>query len=254
VRIVCTLAVYVQQSPALPLVVAANRDEFYARPATAPRLVSVYPWVVAGQDLSAGGTWLGVNAHQLVVGLLNRRRAQGPDPSRQSRGLLCLAALQTPGLSAALELVRRVRAADYNWFNMLLADPREAHVATNLGDVLTIRRLEPGLHLLTNLEVNDPTCPRIARSYQRFAELPLRHAETNAEALLSLLRPLLADHAVPLDPRADVPGNTLCSHGDVYGTRSSAIVAHEAARQRLRYWHADGPPCSTAYQEIALPS
>ena len=98
----------------MPLLVAANRDEFLARPAAAPGLLAYDPWVVAGQDLSAGGTWFGVNQHGMVVGVLNRRRAAGMDPTRHSRGLLCLELLQTPSPSAARQRLEHERGDAYN--------------------------------------------------------------------------------------------------------------------------------------------
>ncbi|MGH7786051.1 MAG: NRDE family protein, partial [Candidatus Binatia bacterium] len=110
----CTLAAYVRMSPALPLLVAANRDEFLDRPTAEPGIIAVDPWVVAGQDLNAGGTWFGVNQHGLVVGLLNRRRTDGPDPSKRSRGLLCLEMLQARDPAAAVARLRAVAGAAYN--------------------------------------------------------------------------------------------------------------------------------------------
>src|SRR5881409_2866861 len=88
---VCTLAAFVRIFPAWPLVVAANRDEFLARPATAPQLLrEEAPRAVGGRDLTAGGTWLGVAETGVVAGILNRRTSTPPDASYRSRGLLCL--------------------------------------------------------------------------------------------------------------------------------------------------------------------
>src|ERR1051325_8751411 len=87
-RAVCTLAAFVQVFPAWPLVVAANRDELLARPATAPLPLRAEPRrAVGGHDLPAGGTWLGVTETGLVAGILNRRTSTPPDPSCRSRGL-----------------------------------------------------------------------------------------------------------------------------------------------------------------------
>ena len=77
----CTLAIYFQVDDEYPVVVAANRDEFYERPTIAPASLSRGPWVIGGKDLRAGGTWLGLNGHHLVAGLLNRRAGGGPDPT-----------------------------------------------------------------------------------------------------------------------------------------------------------------------------
>ena len=247
----CTLAAYVRCAPGLPLLVAANRDEFLDRPAVEPRLLAVDPWVVGGQDLSAGGTWFGVHGVGLVVGLLNRRRPGGPDPALRSRGLLCLTMLQQTSVEAAREVLARLDGGAFNAFNLLVADRGAALVATNVGGRVAVTDLPPGVHLLTNLELNDPTCPRIAKSWQRFGALDLAAADDPA-ALVPDLRAILADHSTALDPRAEVI-DTLCVHLPPPRTRPAPIVAAPAG-DPLRYWQAPGPPCRTAFQEVALPT
>ena len=247
----CTLAAYVRCTPSLPLLVAANRDEFLDRPTADPQVLIVDPWAFGGQDLSAGGTWFGVNGAGMVVGLLNRRRPSGPDPGLASRGLLALTMLQQPGVAAACRALEGIEGSAYNAFNLLVADRHGAIVATNREGAIQITRLEPGIHLLTNLELNDPTCPRIAKSWQRFRSLDLAAASDPA-TLVPCLQTILADHSTALDPRADVI-DTLCVHLPGYGTRSSSIVA-AGATGSLRFWHAAGPPCRTAYRELLLPA
>jgi uncharacterized protein with NRDE domain len=246
----CTLAAYVRVSPDLPLLVAANRDEFLERPAAEPALIAADPWVFAGQDLSAGGTWFGVNEHAMVVGLLNRRRPHGPDPTRRSRGLLCLEILQTRSPDEAAERLSGMAGDCYNSFNLLVANAEHAFVATNPGAQVRLDPLPSGVHVLTNLELNDPTCPRIAKSAQLFRAVAVPAASELASAV-PVLRTILSDHTTALDPRAAVV-DTLCVHLPGYGTRSSSIVAITAAGN-MRYWHAAGPPCRTAYAELSLP-
>jgi len=255
----CTLAAYVGVSPEVPLLVAANRDEFLDRPSAEPGLIAVAPWVFAGQDLNAGGTWFGVNEHGMVVGLLNRRRLEGLDPNRRSRGLLCLEILQTSSPLDAVERLRDIPGDAYNGFNILVADARQAFVATTPAlpslhrpsDHVQVDSLPPGVHLLTNLALNDPTCPRIAKSSELFRKvaLPARGA---VAAVVEPLRAILSDHTTALDPRTDVI-DTLCVHRGGYGTRSSSIVAI-TADGRLRYWHAPGPPCVTKFSELEIPA
>jgi uncharacterized protein with NRDE domain len=246
----CTLAAYVGVSSDVPLLVAANRDEFFERPSAEPGLIASDPWVFAGQDLNAGGTWFGVNEHAMVVGLLNRRRPHGPDPTRRSRGLLCLEILQTRSPRAAADRLRGLAGDAYNSFNLLVADAQHAFVATNPGGQMHVDLLPPGVHLLTNLELNDPTCPRIAKSAQLFRAVTVPPAPQLA-SVVPALRAILSDHTTALDPRAPTI-DTLCVHLPGYGTRSSSIVAITAAG-RMHYWHAAGPPCRTAYAELALP-
>jgi uncharacterized protein with NRDE domain len=251
---VCTLAVYFRVSDRLPLLVAANRDEFLDRPSTSPRLICKDPWVVAGQDLSAGGTWFGVNEDGMVVGLLNRRSSTPPDPARRSRGLLCLETLQTRSPGEALTYLRNQNGSDYNGFNMLVADTTNAFVASNPAPGgVAVTRLTAGVHLLTNLDLNDPTCPRIAGSHELFRDLPLPSSPDGAPELLAGLRHILSDHATTLDPRTTRP-ETVCVHLPGYGTRSSSIVARFATFPTVLYWHAQAPPCQALYEPVPLPS
>src|SRR5258706_13330667 len=71
--VVCTLALYFHCFASYPVIVAANRDEHYDRPTAPPALLNDEPAMIAGKDLRAGGTWLGVNEYGLAVGILNRR-------------------------------------------------------------------------------------------------------------------------------------------------------------------------------------
>jgi uncharacterized protein with NRDE domain len=250
---VCTLAIYYRVDDEYPLVVAANRDELLARPASGPAALSRDPWVVGGKDLTAGGTWLGVNQHHLVAGLLNRRSTSPPDPSKRSRGLLCLEVLRqrTPG--EALEALRAYPADAFNSFNLLIASPETALVVSNSSGDFEPTTLTPGLHLLTNLALNDVTCPRIAKSYALFeAALGVLQGRGLRE-FRGELRAVLSDHSTPLDPRGGSMPNNLCVHGETYGTRSSSLLVYSASAGVFRLWHANGPPCQTPYAEIALP-
>jgi uncharacterized protein with NRDE domain len=250
---VCTLAAFVAAVPDYPLVVAANRDEYLARPATSPVLLrDEPPRAMGGRDLVAGGTWLGVTESGVVVGVLNRRSPLPPDPACPSRGHLCLELL---GCRSAADAARRAAAEPagrYNPFNLLIADPREAFVVSQRrGEAPYLTRLGVGLHLLTNLDLNDPTCPRIAASHQGFAAVGAAFArDGDVRTLVTRLQAILGDHATALDPRG--PGS-LCVHAGPYGTRSSSVLLVPPGGRPLRYFHADGPPCQTRLEPVALP-
>jgi uncharacterized protein with NRDE domain len=251
---VCTLAVYVGVFPAYPVVVAANRDELLARPSAAPGLLrETAPRVFGGRDLVAGGTWLGLSERGLVAGMLNRRSAEPPDPTAHSRGLLCLDALARDTAAAAAGHVAGFGAGLHNPFNLLLADPAETWVVTQArGTAPRAQRLAAGLHLLTNLDLNDATCPRIAASHRHFADaatLPLT-SDGDVAALVRRLQSVLADHDTALDPRG--PGS-LCVHAAEYGTRSSSVVLVPPAGGIPHWFHADGPPCRAPLRPLALP-
>jgi uncharacterized protein with NRDE domain len=253
IRRVCTLAVYFQTSSQFPVVIAANRDEFYSRPAKAPARLASDPWVVAGEDLIAGGTWLGLNAYGVVAGLLNRRTPAAPDPTRRSRGLLCLDALRYGSVEAAATHVCREPADRYNPFNLLLASRDDACVVGNVSGEMVRTPLVAGLHLLTNLDVNDFECPRIAKSYRLFDAQRRSLDVGTSEEILAGLRRILSDHSTLLDPRSDGPPNNLCVHTEHFGTRSSSVLLYSARSRRFSLWYADGAPCETDYVQIPLP-
>lgn len=244
----CTLAIYVRALRGFPVVVAANRDEFFSRPTSGPRLLDPLVGIFGGRDDVAGGTWLGVNRRGVLAALLNRRTDRPIDPARPSRGQLCLAMLRSDSATAARAAVAAVTTRPHNPFNLLVADPERAWIATNHEGPVTITDLEAGLHLVTNLDLNDPTCPRIAASYQLFAALLRNGAPTpGTPEFREGLRTILAAHDTQLDPRSDSFGNSLCLHSAQYGTRSSTLVWCDSQR-RWSYWHANDAPCRSAYQ------
>lgn len=258
-RGMCTLALYFQIFPDYPVVIAANRDEYLNRPSTAPVVLQHTPWIFGGKDLVAGGTWLGVNAHGLVAGMLNRHTPQPADPRRRSRGLLSLDALQAPSARQATTSVQHQPADRYNPFNLLLVDSQAAYVVYPIGQTIRVQQLEPGVHLLTNMNLNDPECPKIAHSFQYFQTVAEKmttapQSPFSLTELFRLLHERLADHATPLDPRAEDPRNGLCIHLDGYGTCSSTLLAYSSRQRRFIYHFAPGAPCQTDYSEVSVPS
>jgi uncharacterized protein with NRDE domain len=235
------------------VVIAANRDEFLERPAVDPTILLEHPHVVGGKDLKAGGTWLGISEHGIVAGLLNRRADNGGNPDARSRGLLCLDALRRRTAAEAAEFAARERGSDYNPFNLLIVSRAEAFVAYNRGASIEVVELKPGLHLLSNLDVNDFECPKISASYGKFAELG-RRADFQRDPIgqRAALGALLADHNTQLDPRSGRP-NALCLHLENYGTRSSSLIFMRSDSTEVAHYFAPGPPCRTAYASAIVP-
>jgi uncharacterized protein with NRDE domain len=252
----CTLAIYRHASRRYPLVLAANRDEFFNRPALAPRRLDELPDVVAGRDLSAGGTWLAsrVAGPFLVAGLLNRRSldpARASAPGSRSRGRLPLIAAACASVDEARTRVELEDLPSYGSFNLLVADRDRAVVLDNGGPVLRQTQLGPGLSVLTNLDVNDPRCPRLATAYPAFEALGSLLAEDPPLTTLTQhLRKVLSDHESSADPGGTNPFARVCIHLEHYGTRSSTIVVLQDDG-RVRYLHAEGPPCLAPFSEVA---
>jgi len=249
----CTLAIYFRMAPEWPVVIAANRDEFLDRPALDPTVLSDDPRVIGGKDLRAGGTWLGLSEHGLVCGLLNRPIVNGGNPRARSRGLLCLDALRRPTARDAAAFAAAENGANYNPFNLLIAGRDAAFVAYNRGGEIELVELAPGLHLLSNQDVDDFECPKISRSYGRFAELG-RNPDfcRDPAAMRAQLARLLADHSAQPDPRTGRP-NSLCLHLDNYGTRSSSMIFLGRGLGQVEHFFAPGAPCRTAFAPAEIP-
>lgn len=261
----CTLAVFRGNSPRYPLVVVANRDEFLGRASAPPEARP--GGVVCGLDLVAGGTWLGCRTDGTgrVAGLLNRRPAldrPAAGPGERSRGLLCSETLAAPSIDAALAGLDAREAGRYGGFNLFVADLEQALVVDNGRGVRRVA-LRDGLSVVTNLDVNDPRCPRLATATQRFDALsPLLESGADVDALVPALAAVLSSHEAGSDLTDE--GSTLrfgrdaagrlakvCVHVEDYGTRSSTMIFVRPTGE-VRYFHADGAPCVAEFREVEL--
>jgi hypothetical protein len=112
--------------------------------------------------------------------------------------------------------------------------------------------LTAGFHLLTNLNIDDFECPRISRSYNRFAELGRRpEFVRDPVANRAALGALLADHSTQLDPRSGRP-NSLCLHLGDYGTRSSSLIFMRREQSHVDQFFAAGAPCVASYEPVSI--
>lgn len=247
----CTLAAWIDCHPSLPILVAANRDEFLSRPATGPQLLANPPRLVAGVDLVAGGTWLGINGKGLVAAVLNRRTGDPPDVSRRSRGSLCLEALGAASLHEAERRVLTERPVAFNPCILFLAQAGgEAIVLMNETTEWRRVLLGPGLHVLTNRPIDDVECPRRARAFVRFSPVLRELKRGWSVHILDRLREGLADHVAEGDESL-VPPQALCVHLPGYGTRTATVilVTLEPAGLPCAYlWGTEGPPCVSQFQ------
>jgi uncharacterized protein with NRDE domain len=233
----CTLIALHRCVEAAPLVVAANRDEYFHRPAEGPALrETAHGRVVAPRDQRAGGTWLGLNEHGVVAAITNRR-CENPDPDRRSRGLIVLDALAARSAREAAEEIEGLATGTYNPFNLLVADRRTAHLFTYLDRPERID-LAPGAHVIGNLHPSETQAPKLVRQRREAAALLGRPRGD----ILSGLGDMCRSHA------GNGPFEQTCVHADPYGTRSSTLLWLGDEDSELHF--ADGAPCRRAYRDF----
>ncbi len=200
----CVAAIAWDAHPRWLLVAAGNRDEFHGRSAAA--LAEWGNGVIAGRDLQAGGTWLGVTTGRFA--LVTNRRAEGyPHPGMASRGALVTDYLEgmEPGDGAAM-----------NPFNLITAGPDGAHLLTNFPGP-DRRVLTSGIHTLSNGGLDELWYKevRLANALERWLAV-----DAEPEALLEDLRDPLPD-----PEQGDAPFSSVFIVHPDYGTRCSSVVA-----------------------------
>lgn len=211
--------------PDYPLVVAANRDEFHARPTAAAQYWEEAPHLLAGRDLEGGGTWLGVTRTGRFAALTNYRSARVQRTDAPSRGRLVSDFLLSRTGPRAYVDALQARAADYNGFNLLVADEGRLHWYSNRGG--DARELAAGVYGISN-DLLDTPWPKVERGKRRFEEVT-GAATIDVSALFDLLmdRQIAEDAALP-DTGIGLERERVLSPifitAGAYGTRSSTVL------------------------------
>jgi uncharacterized protein with NRDE domain len=161
----CLILVAWRRPPAFPLVVAANRDELHARPASAAAFWDDHPEILAGRDLQARGTWLGASRSGRFASVTNYRGGHDPQAA-ESRGALVSRFLL--GTAPAKEYIEGISADSYSGFNLLASDGEELWWLSNRDG--GARSLAPGFYALGNLLLDTP---EVAEVKARFEATPV---------------------------------------------------------------------------------
>lgn len=162
----CLIVLGWRAHPRYPLLVAANRDEFHGRAAAPAAFWRDRPEILAGRDLQAMGTWMGVSRSGRFAAVTNYRGAREPSAA-ESRGALVSAFLAGAMSTAAYMADVAARASRYSGFNLLACDRQELWWMSNRDG--TPRRLEPGYYALGNLLLDSPDVQPLK---QRIADTP----------------------------------------------------------------------------------
>lgn len=219
----CTLVLLIRPGHDWPLVLGANRDEMVDRPWLPPgRHWPDRADIVAGRDILAGGTWMGVNDYGVFAGILNRPESLGPSEGFRSRGELPLEALDHADAGDAAEALGEIDPKAYRSFNLVIADNQDAFwlSAPENAERVAVQRVPPGLSMLTAHDLNQRSSPRIRTYMPRFLEAEEPDpARGDWRAWQQLLQSRL------YDPE-DGPRGAMTIVGDSgFGTVSSSLIA-----------------------------
>ncbi len=230
----CLVLVVWQMHPQYSCVIAANRDEFHARPAAPAGWWSDHPAILAGRDLEAGGTWLGITRTGRFAALTNYRDPQQRQKAAPSRGALVVSMLESGATVAECLTHLSGIGAAYNGFNLLFSDGEKLGIFESVRGAG--RELGPGIYGLSNHLLDTPW-PKVQIAKSRLEAALL--GRTDDASLLGLLRD---DEPAPDGqlPRTGVSleWERLLSSAFVrapdYGTRCSTIIRIE--RQGRAYF------------------
>ena len=253
----CLAVIALHARPDLPLLIAANRDEFHARPAAPAGPWQDRPDIYAGRDLSAGGTWLGITRAGRYALLTNYRDPRNMRADAPSRGTLVqgyLAGRESPGDYAD---ALRPQAGRYNGFNLLAGDCGGCVYLGNRSDAPP-HPLPAGVHGLSNHLLDTPW-PKLVRTREAVAAA-LRGPAPEPQALLDLLadRTPAPDELLP-DTGVGRERERLLSPPFIvspqYGTRCSTVVMVRAdgrASLHERRYDPAGEPCGESSWEFTI--
>ena len=237
----CLLAVLYRLVPESPILVAANREEYYDRPSLPPSIQSGKPRVLCGVDQRAGGTWLGVNQHGMFVGLTNRRVPGGEPIGARSRGLLAREVLRCGsargGVDKAMEELMTHR---YEGLNLVVCDAESGWIVHSDGEQ-EVHPLDEGLNIIGNQNVNDPHDERV-RLAHRLLTLQMLDSPVKFLAVAS-----------KVFARAPSPQGrpTMVVRGGDYGTVSSTLIALSPKPRDAIFQFASGSPDEAKYEDYS---
>jgi uncharacterized protein with NRDE domain len=253
---VCLIVVAWKARADLPLVVAANRDEWRDRPAEPAHWWHDHPELLAGRDLQAGGTWMGITRQGRFAAVTNFRDPADRRSTARSRGTLVTEFLLGTDSPARFLSNLSARSHEYNGFNLILGDGMSLfYFGSREGEP---RAIEPGVHALSNHLLDEPW-PKVVRGRVRMQEA-LEQRDPTA-ALFGLLsdREPAPDGALPqTGVGVEWERRLSCAliTGADYGTRASTVATIASSGEATfeeRTRDAEGGVAGIAAQHFNLP-
>ena len=245
----CTLVILRRPGHRWPVLIGANRDEMIDRPSKPPgRHWPDRPEVIAGLDMLAGGSWLGINDWGVAAAVLNRHGSLGPLPDRRSRGELVLEALDHADATSAAEALSYLDPEAYRTFNLIVADESQGFWLRHAGGPrIELMPLKDGLSMIAAGDLDDPTTRRLELALPAFRAWPTPDPDHDD---WSGWQTLLSSTRTP--PNEPVTA-AMRFRTDGYGTVSSAVIALPARGEPERrpvYRFAEWLPNTSSWRDV----
>ena len=222
----CIILLAYRVHPEYPLILAANRDEFYERPTQRARAWADEPQIVAGRDMKRGGTWLGVTKQGRIAAVTNYREPEARMEDAPSRGHLVSDFLASD--CAPLDYLSKLSqvASGYNGFNLIVGGAESLYYFSNRGG--GPEEIAAGVHGLSNHLLDTPW-PKVQRGREALSEAIKQGRKLNVEDIFKVL----ADDARAADANLPQTGvglelervlSPVFIKSPAYGTRSSTVL------------------------------
>ncbi len=226
----CLLLMALDRHSTYPLILLANRDEYYERPSALARFWEEAPSVLAGKDLRAGGTWLGITRNGRIAAVTNYRDPSALKEGAPSRGRLVSDFLL--GQKEPMEYLDSLdrEAEKYNGFNLIIGDKGQLYWYSNRGH--GVQSLGSGVYGLSNHLLDTPW-PKVVRGKDALASNLSAQRAPSLEELFHILadRTLADDESLP-HTGVELEWERILSpifiKSPTYGTRSSTVVLIDA--------------------------
>lgn len=212
-----------------PLILIANRDEYYSRPTSAAGTWKDHPDVFAGRDLVSGGTWLGITKSGKFAAVTNYRDPSAPGGSVSRGSLVSNFLTGSAGVSEYMDGIRST-AADLSGFNLIVGEIAAGRSTvfyfSNRGGG-SVRELRSGVYGLSNHLLDTPW-PKVARGKHRFADALAKGRDSD-----EVFFEILADRERAVDAELPDTGigherekalSSIYIETPDYGTRCSSVL------------------------------
>lgn len=222
----CLVLIAYKAHPGFPLIIAANRDEFYQRPASGACYWDDHPQILGGRDLKLGGTWMAVDRRGRMAAVTNYREPSEQKENLRSRGFLVTDYLfgETPAYDYLINVSEHVN--EYDGFNIFAGDVSTLYFyGSYLKQPL---QMQSGIHGISNGDLDYPW-PKVTRGKQALAEIVQGGDSVEAEPLFDILinREVPDDKVLP-DTGVGITLERMLAPifvtGGDYGTRSSTVM------------------------------